>query len=205
MTIHLGGSSSWRGGRQAADAFTDLLFNTLIGFVFLFFIAVIFVSPAKDVGKVVLDAQYLIVVTWPNGSNEDIDTWIEDPQGTVTWFRNRASGLVHLDRDDRGMLNDTIEMDGQKIENPLNQEVSTIRGQLPGEYTVNLHYYESDKGGPVPVSVRVAKVNPVYTVAFNETIQMRYKGDEQTALRFTIRRDGSIGRINRLEKKLVRF
>ena len=26
-------------------------------------------------------------------------------------FRNRSAGLVHLDRDDRGMLNDTIEID----------------------------------------------------------------------------------------------
>ena len=55
MTIQLGASGGRNTGRQAADAFTDLLFNTLIGFVFLFFIAVIFISPAKDTGKVVLD------------------------------------------------------------------------------------------------------------------------------------------------------
>jgi hypothetical protein len=205
MTIQLGAAGKRGNGRQAADAFTDLLFNTLIGFVFLFFIAVIFISPAKDTGKIVLDAQYLIIVTWPDGSQEDIDTWIEDPNGNVTWFRNRSAGLVHLDRDDRGMLNDVLEMNGEKIENPLNQEVATIRGQVPGEYIVNLHYYEEAKGGPVPVTVRVAKVNPVYTVAFNETIEMRRKGEERTALRFTIRRDGSVGRINRLEKKLVQF
>jgi hypothetical protein len=205
MTIQLGASGGRNTGRQAADAFTDLLFNTLIGFVFLFFIAVIFISPAKDTGKVVLDAQYLIVVTWPDGSKEDIDTWIEDPQGNVTWFRNRSAGLVHLDRDDRGMLNDTLQVDGQTVENPLNQEVATIRGQVPGEYVVNLHYYEESAGGPVPVTVRVARVNPVYTVAFNETFEMRRKGEERTALRFTVQRDGSIGRINRLEKKLVQF
>ncbi|MGB5212924.1 MAG: hypothetical protein WBN88_04650, partial [Anderseniella sp.] len=96
MTIQLKGSSSSGYSRQPTDAFTDLLFNTLIGFVFLFFIAVIFISPAKDTGKVVLDAQYLVTVTWPDGSEEDIDTWIEDPQGNVTWFRNRSAGLVHL-------------------------------------------------------------------------------------------------------------
>ena len=205
MTIQLGAAGGRGNGRQSADAFTDLLFNTLIGFVLLFFIAVIFISPAKDTGKIVLDAQYLIVVTWPDGSREDIDTWVEDPQGNVTWFRNRSAGLVHLDRDDRGMLNDTMEVEGKVVENPLNQEVATIRGQVPGEYVVNLHYYEEDKGGPVPVSVRVARVNPVYTVAFNETIEMRRKGEERTALRFTVQRDGSIGRINRLEKKLVEF
>jgi hypothetical protein len=205
MTIQLKGSSSSAHGRQPADAFTDLLFNTLIGFVFLFFIAVIFISPAKDTGKVVLDAQYLVTVTWPDGSQEDIDTWIEDPQGNVTWFRNRSAGLVHLDRDDRGMLNDKIEVEGKVIENPLNQEVAAVRGTVPGEYTVNLHYYESVEQATVPVTVRVAKVNPVYKIYFNDTIDMRRKGEERTALRFTILRDGKIGRINRLEKKLVTF
>ena len=205
MTIQLGASGRNGTGRQPADAFTDLLFNTLIGFVFLFFIAVIFISPAKDTGKVVLDAQYLIVVTWPDGSREDIDTWIEDPQANLTWFRNRAAGLVHLDRDDRGMLNDTIQVDGQSVENPLNQEVATIRGQVPGEYVVNIHYYDSENPAPppVPVTVRIAKVNPVYKVVFNETLELRRKGDELTALRFTILRDGEVGRVNRLEKKLV--
>jgi hypothetical protein len=205
MTIRLKGSSSSGYGRQPADAFTDLLFNTLIGFVFLFFIAVIFISPAKDTGKVVLDAQYLVTVTWPDGSQEDIDTWIEDPQGNVTWFRNRSAGLVHLDRDDRGMLNDKIEVEGKVIENVLNQEVAAVRGTVPGEYTVNLHYYESVQQTTVPVTVRVAKVNPVYKIFFNDTIDMRRKGEERTAVRFTILRDGNIGRINRLEKKLVTF
>jgi hypothetical protein len=205
MTIQLKGSSSSGYGRQPADAFTDLLFNTLIGFVFLFFIAVIFISPAKDTGKVVLDAQYLVTVTWPDGSEEDIDTWIEDPQGNVTWFRNRSAGLVHLDRDDRGMLNDKIEVEGKVIENVLNQEVAAVRGTVPGEYTVNLHYYESVKQVTVPVTVRVAKVNPVYKIYFNDTVDMRRKGEERTAVRFTILRDGKIGRINRLEKKLVTF
>lgn len=205
MTIQLKGSSSSGYGRQPADAFTDLLFNTLIGFVFLFFIAVIFISPAKDTGKVVLDAQYLITVTWPDGSQEDIDTWIEDPQGNVTWFRNRSAGLVHLDRDDRGMLNDKIEVEGKVIENVLNQEVAAVRGTVPGEYTVNLHYYESVQQATVPVTVRVAKVNPIYKIYFNDTVDMKRKGEERTAVRFTILRDGKIGRINRLEKKLVTF
>ena len=205
MTIQLKGSSSSGYSRQPTDAFTDLLFNTLIGFVFLFFIAVIFISPAKDAGKVVLDAQYLVTVTWPDGSQEDIDTWIEDPQGNVTWFRNRSAGLVHLDRDDRGMLNDKIEVEGKVIENVLNQEVAAVRGTVPGEYTVNLHYYESVEQVTVPVTVRVARVNPVYKIYFNDTVDMRRKGEERTAVRFTILRDGKIGRINRLEKKLVTF
>ena len=103
------------------------------------------------------------------------------------------------------MLNDKIEVEGKVIENVLNQEVAAVRGTVPGEYTVNLHYYESVQQTTVPVTVRVAKVNPVYKIFFNDTIDMRRKGEERTAVRFTILRDGKIGRINRLEKKLVTF
>lgn len=197
-------------GRRASrpnqsDPFTDLLFNTLIGFVLLFFVAIIFLNPEKKHATIDLEAEYVITVTWADNSPDDIDTWIEDPAGGVTWFRNRNAGLVHLDRDDRGMLNDTIEFDGRKIANPLNQEVVAIRGVVPGEFTVNVHYYETETNTPVKVSVRVAKVNPVYQIVFYDTIELDRKGIEKTAVRFTVASDGSIIDTNRLEKKLVSF
>lgn len=189
--------------RTGSDPFTDLLFNTLLGFILLFFIAVLFLNPNKDSGKIDIDAQYVITVTWPDNSPDDIDTWIEDPQGNVAWYRNRSVGLVHLDRDDRGMLNDTLEVGGEKIDNPLNQEVTALRGMVPGEYTVNIHYYESQTNEPVPVSVRVAKVNPVYTIAYYGTTTLEQKGEEKTAVRFTLTSDGSVVDVNKLPKSLV--
>ena len=204
MTIQL---RSGRASSQArsSDPFTDLLFNTLIGFILLFFVAIIFLNPAKKTATVELDAQYLITINWPDNNPDDIDAWIEDPEGNVAWFKNRTAGLIHLDRDDRGMLNDTIIVEDKKIENPVNQEVAAIRGVVPGEYTVNLHYYETVTNKPVAVSVRVARVNPVYKIVFAGTVEMRTKGEERTAVRFTVRGDGSIGDVNRLEKKLVAF
>lgn len=193
----------YRGTVAGSDPFTDLLFNILLGFILLFFIAVLFLNPADDTGKIDIDAQYVITVTWPDLNPDDIDTYIEDPEGNVTWFRNRSSGLVHLDRDDRGMLNDTLEVSGQTIENPLNQEVAAIRGALPGEYVVNVHYYESETLEPVDVAVKVARVNPVYTVAYYGVTKLVSKGMEKTAVRFTLRGDGSINNINQLPKKLV--
>jgi len=193
----------YRGTIAGSDPFTDLLFNILLGFILLFFIAVLFLNPAKDTGKIDIDAQYVITVTWPDNSPDDIDTWVEDPSGHVTWFRNRNSGLVHLDRDDRGMLNDTLEVSGQTIENPLNQEVAAIRGVAPGEYVVNLHYYESETNEAVPVSVRVARVNPVYTVAYYGVTTLAEKNSEKTAVRFTLLSDGSIDDVNQRPKRLV--
>lgn len=57
----------------------------------------------------------------------DIDTWIEDPGGNRVWFRQREGGMMHLDRDDRGLSNDSIVVNGQQVVNPLNQEVVTIQ------------------------------------------------------------------------------
>lgn len=186
-----------------ADPFTDLLFNVLLGFVLLFFVAILFLAPAEESGKIDIEAEYVISVTWPDSTTDDIDTYIEDPKGNLTWFRNRGGGLVHLDRDDRGMLNDSMEVDGRTIDNPLNQEVAAIRGTVPGEYVVNVHYYDTEAETSVPVSVKVARVNPVYTVAYYGTSTLSTKGEEATAVRFTVGTDGSIGNVTRRPKSLV--
>lgn len=202
MTVRL--RSRYRGqALSGSDPFTDLLFNILLGFILLFFISIVFLNPADDSGKIDIEAEYVITITWEDNSPDDIDAWVEDPQGNVTFYKKRESGLVHLDRDDRGMLNDKITVNGKEIENPLNQEVLAIRGFMPGEYTVNLHYYESESNEPVDVAVKVSKVNPVYTVAYYGTTTMNEKDEEQTAVRFTILADGSIDNINQLPKQLV--
>ena len=190
-------------GPKPSDPFTDLLFNTLIGFMLLFFVAIIFLNPSKKEATVDIDAQYVITVTWPDNSPDDVDTWVEDPSGRITWFRNRDAGLVHLDRDDRGMLNDTMMINNKEVVNPLNQEVIAIRGVAVGEYTINLHYYETKTHEPVPVAVRVARVNPVYKIVYYGTTELARKGMERTAVRFTLLGDGSVTNVNQLEKPLV--
>lgn len=194
----------YRGSAAAGtDPFTDLLFNILLGFILLFFLAILFINPAEKTGKIDIDAQYIITVSWPDNSPDDIDTWVQDPNGNIIWFRNRSSNLVHLDRDDRGMLNDSLEIDGQKMDNPLNQEIAAIRGVVPGEYIVNVHYYETETSEPVPVSVKVSKVNPVYTVAYYGVTTLESKDSEKTAVRFTITADGSVIDVNQLPANLV--
>ena len=55
----------------------------------------------------------------------------------------------------------------------------------------------------MPVAVKVARVNPVYEVAYYGTTTLEEKGVERTAVRFTVLPDGSVGNINRLPKSLV--
>jgi hypothetical protein len=185
------------------DPFSDLLFNTLLAFVMLFAIALVAMNPKAKTGVIDAKAEFIITVTWPDLDPNDIDTWVQDPAGNTVWFRSREGGMMHLDRDDRGLANDTMVINGQQIVNPLNQEVVTIRGFAPGEYTVNLFYYDTKNGKPVDVNVSVVKVNPRAEVVFYGAASLARKGDEATAVRFAVDRDGRVNGVNTLPKKLV--
>ena len=186
------------------DPFYDMLFNILIAFVFCFIIALLAMNPkAKKEGDIPAKAEFIITVSWPDMNPNDIDTYVQDPAGTMTWFRQREAGLMHLDRDDRGLAGDTINVNGRDVVNPLNQEVVTIRGFAPGEYTVNVHYYETKNGEPVEVNVSVVKVNPRAEVVYYGSVTVARKGDEATAARFTVDRDGGVTNVNTLAKRLV--
>jgi hypothetical protein len=186
------------------DPFYDMLFNMLIAFVFCFIVALLAMNPkALKAGDVPAKAEFIITLSWPDYDPNDIDAWVQDPSDNVVWFRAREAGLMHLDRDDRGLANDTIIVNGREIVNPINQEVVTVRGIAPGEYTVNAHYYESRNEQAVNVNVAVVKVNPRAEVVYYGQATLARKGDETTLLRFTVKPDGSVGGINTLPKKLV--
>ena len=185
------------------DPFSDLLFNTLLAFVMLFAVAMIAMNPKAKTGVIDAKAEFIITVTWPDLDPNDIDTWVQDPAANLVWFRAREAGLMHLDRDDRGLTNDVIVINGNQVVNPLNTEVVTIRGIEPGEFTVNVHYYDSKNGKPVEVTVSIIKVNPRAEVVFYGQVQLARKGDEATAARFTVLPDGSVTNVNTLPKQLV--
>ena len=198
-------SNGWQRPRSTSDPFTDLLFNALLGFTYLFLIAIMFMNPVAKKGIVDPKAECIITVGWPDNNPDDVDTWVEDPNGNVIWFRNREAGLIHLDRDDRGTANDTITVNGTEIQNPMNQEVVTVRGVVPGEYVVNLHYYASETDQPVTATVKIAKVNPALEIVYYGETLLAEKGDEETAVRFVIEKSGEVGQINHLEKSIVIF
>jgi len=55
----------------------------------------------------------------------------------------------------------------------------------------------------VLVTVTVIKVNPRAEVVYYGQVKLQRKGEETTAVRFSVQRDGSVGQINTLPKKLV--
>lgn len=187
----------------SSDAFTDLLFNALLGFAMMFIIAFMLINEPEKKGEIESKAEILITVRWPDDHPDDVDALIEGPQGEVVWYHNRDSGLMHLDRDDRGLLADTVTMDGKKVVNPLNQETVTVRALQSGEYVVNLLHYQSNYREPLPVTVKVEKLNPEVSLVHYGNLVLRGTGDEKTAVRFRLNDEGNVIGTNKLQKKLL--
>ena len=188
---------------ESQDAFTDLLFNALLGFAFMFVAAFTMISDTNSSGKIDSKAEVLITVRWEDRHPDDVDTLVEGPQGNLVWYHNRDTGLMHLDRDDRGLFQDRVTLDGVEVSNPINQETVTVRALKPGEYVVNLLHYQSNYSVPLPVTVKIEKLNPSVTLVFYGTRELKGVGDEQTAVRFTIDANGEVVGTNELQKRLL--
>ena len=129
---------------HADRSFVDLLFNIFLGFIALFFIALLMINPVRKKSDVKLKAEFLIKVVWPENSEQDIDTYFQDPIGNLVWFGDKDAGLMHIDRDDLGSLNDKVLTKAGQILLKENREIVTIRGIVPGEYCLNIHLYNDN-------------------------------------------------------------
>jgi hypothetical protein len=198
-------TDTWSGSDDGTFVpFTDILFNVVLGLVFMVFTAFSLINPTAKTGIVDLKAELLITMTWPDNNPNDMDLYVEDSAGNIVWYHSKEAGLMHLDRDDRGNYRDTITVNGKQIQNPLNQETVTIRGIVPGEYVVNVNEFIASTPDKVPVSVKVEKLNPVATVIYYGTIEFDHKGQEETFVRFTLDADGQVSDVNTKSKSLVR-
>lgn len=185
-------------------SFLDLLFNTLVGFVLLFIIAFLLINPSIKKADIKTKAEFVITVTWDDHSRDDVDTWLQDPTGNVLHFRQKDVGLAHLDRDDLGKVNDTITLDdGRRVEYPHNQELTTIRGFLTGEWVLNVHMYNKRDVNPTLVEVRIDKLNPKVQTIFYKKIVMKNRWEEVTVTRFVMTNQGDIISWDDLPKKLL--
>jgi hypothetical protein len=187
------------------DPFSVMLFKALQVVAFLFFIALLVMNPEAKQGKVDSKAEFIITMGWPDSHPDDIDLYAEDPLGNIVWYHEREAGFMVLDRDDRGGLNNTITVNGRKVTTPLRQEIVSIRGIVPGEYTVNVNYFLASKPARVPVSVKIEKVNPTVEVIFYDTIMLERQGEEKTAARFRVAENGNVVDVNRRDKSLIQL
>ncbi len=171
---------------SVVDPFIDLLFNALLGFVFLFLTALLYINPKQSDANVEKQAEYVISASWPEKLKDDIDLWVRGPDDQTVSYLKREAGWLHLDRDDRGEVNDIMVIDGVEKIHPVNQEIVTIRKKHPGEYIANIYYYDAFSTTPIPVDIKVDQVNPVFKTIYRTQLILNGMDDEQTAVRFTV-------------------
>ena len=183
---------------KSTIGFTDLLFNILVGFAFLFIIAFLLIKPEAKKKDFERRAEFVVVMEWDNDASGDMDLYVEDPTNKQVSFRYHNHNFMHLDKDDLGAMNDTvINADGSRTTIAINREVVTIRGIIKGEYTVNGHYYSvrspkiNQKKPVITVRVELHKVNP-YTIAWVGEKTFTHRGQEETFLRFRLDQEGKL-------------
>jgi hypothetical protein len=185
------------------DPFSVMLFKALQVVTFLFFIALLVISPEAKQGKVDSKAEFIITMSWPDNHPDDVDLYVEDPGGNIVWYHEREAGFMVLDRDDRGGANNAITVNGRKFASPIRQETVSIRGIVAGEYTVNVNHYLATTGQPVPVAIKVEKLNPTVEVVYYDTLIVDHAGQEDTAVRFNVAENGSVTDVSHRAKSLI--
>jgi len=185
------------------DPLGVMLFKALQVIAFLFFLALLAVSPDSKEGKIDSKAEFIITMDWPDNHPDDLDLFVQDPAGNIAWYRHREAGFLTLDRDDRGGANVFILVNGRKIPSPIREEIVTVRGIVAGEYTVNVSHFQATTGEPVQANVKVQKLNPTAQVIFDDKLTVTHTGDEKTAVRFRIDAEGKVINVDQRPKSLL--
>lgn len=173
---------------KTSFGFIDLLFNLVVGFVFLFVLAFILINPVAKRADFDPKAEYLVILTWPDGSKNDIDIWVQDNMNNTISFRNRDKALINLDRDDLGESSDAyVDDQGRRIKINLNREVVSIKNADPREYYISVHFYKKKDGNNrEPVEIEVIKINP-YKIMGRKRLVLEGEGDEQAVYRLSVK------------------
>lgn len=202
-------SSNNKNKYKSTIGFTDLLFNLLVGFVYLFIIAFILINPIQKKQDVPKKAEFMIIIEWPHMLADDIDLWVKSPDGKTVSFVKKEAGIMNLEKDDLGVSNDsTTDQYGETKVVYLNREVVTVRGILAGEWKVAAHVYsmraktEKEKEIPLEINLKVIKINP-----YKEVVIMKKayntRGQVISLVNFYVDKNGKFVKYNTLENNIV--
>lgn len=188
-------------GDDGDIVFRDLIMLTLSGFVTVAVLLLPHIGEqkanaatetAQPPGNVMIEAR------WPDGSDADVDLWVQAPGDVPVGYSNKGGAIFNLLRDDLGQRADATG---------INYEVSYARGLPAGEYVANLHLYRNEAKGRVPVTV-VASVKTSSQDAARQIlatkIELTREGQELTVFRFRLDAAGALvpGSVSSLQKSL---
>ncbi len=180
--------------------FRDVILLALIGFVAMVIMLLPHIQPVqKETDEHKAPGNVIVEMHWPPDMPFDVDLWVQAPNEMPVGFWNLGGHTFNLLRDDLGLEGDATDR---------NYEVSYSRGIPAGEYIVNAHMY-----GPLPSGVAIP-VNVVVSVKrkyedteqiLDTTVELRRRGQEETAFRFRLTSEGELveGSVSTLKRRLV--
>lgn len=160
--------------------FFDFAMSVLFVFVALFMLSTMDTPRPPQAGVLTPKAEFLIEITWDDGSTSDVDLYARGPDGKVVYFGSRRTETMFLDQDNTGNGNGEIKD---------RREIVTVRAIEPGDYVFNVHCYRCTS--QVNVKLRVLKLNP-FSVVKDTSYAFDTQGQERTLAAMTVRADGSV-------------
>jgi hypothetical protein len=140
---------------------------------------------------------YAVVMTWPKG-NDDVDLFVRNPEGAISYFGKSQIDEMQLEHDDLGTTATAYAHSNE------NQERTVLRSATPGQWVTNVLLYSRAHGsGPIPVSVTLWDLRSEDRMVYRATRQLMRRRDERTAFRFTIDTGGNVSGTSQLPLSLV--
>ena len=72
---------------KSTIGFTDMLFNILVGFAFLFIVAFLLIKPEAKKQDFERKAEFVVVMEWDHDQPDDIDLYVAAPTNSTVHFR----------------------------------------------------------------------------------------------------------------------
>lgn len=187
---------------------SDMVLIAALGFILLFLAALLMVRPPGAEANTKLKAEFVLTMTWPDGALDDIDMWVQLPNGRKVWYGNKDVEYATLDRDDRGALGDTYDGDkGERQLTLINREMATIRAIVPGRYIVAAHVFtdrpiytegktwEGAPKLPYEATLEMSKLNPRAVDILRAKVALTEKAQEVVFAAFEVDHNGEVRNI----------
>ena len=145
----------------------------------------------------------LIIVTWSNEINVDVDLHLRCPTGEMVNYVRREACFANLERDARGKTSDWSIVDGKRVEVVNNREVVSFRNPVPGEWFVSVHWYNGQHPDPVAVRIEIIRLEPSVQTVFTREVVLKKPFSEESVVRFQMNPDRSLSQFDHDHPRLL--
>jgi len=184
-----------------------------VAFMFMLLLTLINKPGLKEASSASLPGNIIIESYWDQvnpGTGKcfdvDVDLWVMGPDKQPIGYSNKGGKYYDLLRDDLGC---------RSKDDPVNYEITTSRGVIPGFHCVNLHLY-ANRAAVLPVkvklTVKVVQGNPGESATKGGSdpvivsdVLLKSEGEERNAFCFALDESGTYDPKQTITSQFVRL